>query len=116
MKRSGENNVNHKLASYFGFCVRSGKIVYGVDDIEKQKKSVFLIVIDSEMGESSKKTALKAKEKFACPLLVAENGALAELVHKPAVKAVAIKDVHLAQAILSVLDSEPCLKMYGGNN
>lgn len=103
-----------KLASYFGFCVRSGKIAYGVDEIEKQKKSVFLIVIDGELGASSTRAVLKAKEKFSCPMLVAEAGALGELLHKPAVKAVAIKEKHLAEAILAALEEEPKLKIYGG--
>lgn len=108
--------MNNKLASYFGFCVRSGKIAYGVDDIEKQKKSVFMLVYDSSLGASSTKVIIKAQEKFGCPLLVAEDGILAQLLHKPAVKAVAIKDNHLAQAILSVVAEEPKLKIYGGND
>ena len=108
--------MNNKLASYFGFCVRSGKIAYGVDDIEKQKKSVFLIVYDGALGASSTRLILKAKERLGCPLLIAEDNVLSELLHKPAVKAVAIKDNHLAKAILSVLDNEPRLKIYGGND
>lgn len=103
-----------KIASYFGFCVRSGKIAYGVDEIEKQKKSVFLIVVDGDLGASSTRAAVKAKEKFGCPLLVAEAGTLGEWLHKPAVKAVAIKEKHLAEAILESLKEEPKLKIYGG--
>ena len=113
MRKSGVRSLNNKLTSYFGFCVRSGKIAYGVDDIEKQKKSVFLLVFDEELGGSSTRVILKSKEKFACRAIVAERGVLAELLHKPAVKAVAIKDKHLAQAILSVLDGEAKLKIYG---
>ena len=101
--------MHNKLSSYFGFCVRSAKIVYGVDDIEKQKKSVFLIVYDEEMGASSLRTLLKAQQRLGCPLVVAQRGALAELLHKPAVKAVAIKEQNLAKAILSVLEEEPTL-------
>ena len=101
--------MHNKLSSYFGFCVRSGKIVYGVDDIEKQKKSVFLIVYDDQLGASSARVLLKAQEKLGCPMLVAECGVLAELLHKPAVKAVAIKEQNLAKAILSVLEEEPSL-------
>lgn len=108
--------MNNKLASYFGFCVRSGKIAYGVDDIEKQKKSVFLIVYDAAMGGSSTRAVVKAGERLGCPILVADEGVLSELVHKPAVKAVAIKDNHLAKAILTVYTEEPTLKLYGGND
>ena len=108
--------MNHKLASYFGFCVRSGKIAYGVDEIEKQKKSVFIIVYDAEMGASSTRAVIKAGERLGCPILVADGGVLSGLLHKPSVKAVAIKDKHLAKAILSVLSEEPTLKLYGGND
>lgn len=101
--------MHNKLSSYFGFCVRSGKIVYGVDDIDKQKKSVFLIVYDGALGESSTRTLMKAQQRLGCPLVVASDGALAELLHKPAVKAVAIKEQNLAKAILSVLEEEPSL-------
>ena len=108
--------MNHKLISYFGFCVRSGKILYGVDDIEKHKKKVFLLVADESLGASSFRIILKAKERLGCPLLLAADGVLSELLHKPAVKAVAIKDNHLAKAILSVLDEDGSLKIYGGND
>ena len=108
--------MNNKIASYFGFCVRSGKIVYGVDEIEKHKKSVFLMVYDSGMGASSTRAILKAKEKLGCPLLIANEGVLSELLHRPSVKAVAIKYNHLAKPILSVVSEEPSLKIYGGND
>ena len=107
--------MNGKLSSYLGFCIRSGKICYGVDDIEQHRKRVYLLIMDESLGESSKKTMLKSQERFGCPLLVAEAGVLGELLHKPAVKAVAIKDNHLASAILSVVGGETKLKIYGGN-
>ena len=107
--------MNGKIISYLGFCIRSGKICYGVDDIEQYRKRVYLLIMDEGLGESSKKSVLKSRERFGCPLLIAEAGALGEMLHKPAVKAVAIKDNHLASAILSAADGETKLKIYGGN-
>ena len=107
--------MNGKIISYLGFCIRSGKICYGVDDIEQHKKRVYLLIMDDGLGESSKKSLIRSQQRFQCPLLVAEAGALGELLHKPAVKAVAIKDNHLASAILSAADGESKLKIYGGN-
>ncbi|MBQ8320235.1 MAG: hypothetical protein IJX81_05080 [Clostridia bacterium] len=106
-----------KIGAYLGFCIRSGKIVYGVDEIEKQKKAA-LILIDEELGESSKKSVVKAKEKFAAPLLVVTGGVLGELLHKPAVKAVAIKEKNLASAILSAAEGSDKFKSMssGGND
>ncbi len=105
-----------KLQSYLGFCIRARKIVFGVDNIEKERKGVFLLMSDEALGESSFKTVLGAKEKFNCPLLIAEREVLGEALHRPAVKAVAIKDKHLAQAIKDAAESEPKFKFYSGGN
>ena len=103
-----------KVETYLGFCVRARKAVFGVDDIEKQKKGVFLIICDGELSENSLKTVQKARESLACPLLITGKGKLGELLHKPAVKAVAIKEENLASAILSVVDDDPQFKLYSG--
>ena len=105
-----------KMETYLGFSIRSGKITFGTDNIEKQKKGVFLLIADSGMGESSFKTMIKCKEKFACPLLIADTGVLGERLHRPAVKAVAIMDKNLASAIVTAADSELQFKLYSGGN
>ena len=56
----------------------------------------------------------KATEKFACPLIQTQANVLGELLHKPAVKAVAIKDKNLADAIVSVATGETQFKLYSG--
>ena len=106
--------MNSKIESYLGFCIRSGKILFGIDNVDKQRKGISLLIFDEELGKSSLKTLLHAQEKFSCPLLVAEKGVLGERLHRPAVKAAAILDNNLAQAILSVVDSEPQIKFYSG--
>ena len=106
--------MNNKIESYLGFCIRSGKILFGIDNIDKQRKGISLLLCDEELGKSSLKTLLHAQEKFGCPLLVTEKGVLGERLHRPAVKAVAILDNNLAKAILSVVDSEPQFKFYSG--
>ena len=103
-----------KIETYLGFCIRARKIALGADDIEKQKKSVFLLVCDESISPNSFKTIEKAREKFACPLLITPTDTLGALLHKPAVKAVAIKDKNLALAILSVVNGEPQFKLYSG--
>ena len=105
-----------KIETYLGFCVRARKIAFGADDIETLKKGVFLIVCDQSIGPNTFKTIEKAREKFSCPLLITQQGSLGALLHKPAVKAVAIKDEHLASAIVESAKSEPGLKLYSGGN
>ncbi|MBQ8685638.1 MAG: hypothetical protein IJ514_05670 [Clostridia bacterium] len=103
-----------KIETYLGFCVRARKIAFGVDEVEKQRKGVFLLISDGSLSENSFKIMLKAQEKLACPLLQTEAETLGALLHKPAVKAVAIKDKHLAEAIVSVANGEPQFKLYSG--
>ncbi len=107
---------NSKIETYLGFCVRARKIIFGVEMIERQKKGVYLLLCDGTIGKNSLKPTLQAKEKFNCPLLQTDAGVLGEALHRPAVKAVAITDQHLASAILSVVDSEPQYKFYSGGN
>lgn len=101
-----------KISAYLGFCIRSGKIVYGVDEIAAHRKRVSLLIIDGALSENSRKEIYKAQERLACPLLETEEGLLGKLTHKPAVKAVALKEKNLASAILSA--AEGTLKLIRG--
>ncbi len=105
-----------KIETYLGFCIRSRKIVFGAEMIERKKKGVYLLVIDGNIGKNSLKTILLAKEKLGCPLYITDEGVLAEWVHRPAVKAVAITDNNLAAAMIRSADGEPKFKSYSGGN
>ena len=107
---------NDKISTYLGFCIRSGKIVFGVDRAEALKKGVHLLIADSTLSENSMKVLVKLKEKFSCPLLVMEGVSLSELLHRPAVKAAAVKDKNLASAILTASASDAQYKLYSGGN
>jgi hypothetical protein len=68
------------------------------------------------MDASSFKIMVTAWHTLACPMVQTEAGLLGELVHRPAVKAVAIKDEHLASAILKEVADNPQFKLYSGGN
>ena len=105
---------NDKISTYLGFCIRSGKIVFGVDRAEALKKGVHLLIADSTLSENSMKVLVKLK--FSCPLLVTEGLSLSQLLHRPAVKAAAVKDKNLASAILTASASDAQYKLYSGGN
>ena len=107
---------NDKISTYLGFCIRSGKIVFGVDRAEALKKGVHLLIADSTLSENSMKVLVKLKEKFSCPLLIAEGVELGDLLHRPAVKAAAVKDKNLASAILTAAEGDGIYKLYSGGN
>ena len=105
-----------KIETYLGFCIRARKIIFGAEMIEKQKKGVYLLVIDGKIGKNSLKSIVRAQERIGCPLYITDEGALSEWVHRPAVKAAAITDKNLASAMLKAADSEPKFKSYSGGN
>ncbi len=106
----------NKIETYLGFCIRARKIIFGAEMISRQKKGVKLLIFDGGMGANSLKIIVKAQETLGCPLLQTEQGVLGEWTHKPAVKAVAITDEHLATAILSAVENERKMKFYSGGN
>ncbi len=106
----------NKLETYLGFCIRAGKIIFGTEMISRQKKGVKLMVLDSSVGANSLKIILKAKERLGCPLLETPANTLGELLHRPAVKVVAITDDSLSSAILSLAERETNIKFYSGGN
>ena len=105
----------NKIETYLGFCIRSRKIIFGVEMIERQKKGVCVLLVDGGIGKNSFKAIVQSCERLSCPLLITEENLLGELLHRPAVKAVAITDNNLAQAILAAA-SESQFKSYSGGN
>lgn len=106
----------NKIQTYLGFCIRAGKLVYGTDNIEKQKKGVKLIVCDKALAENALGKMGRESKRFSCPLLLTPKNTLGALLHRPAVKAVGIKDEHLAAAIKTAAEHEPTLEFYSGGN
>lgn len=105
-----------KIETYLGFCIRARKIIFGAEMIEKQRKGVYLLVVDGNIGKNSLKSVVRAQERLQCPLYTTAEGALGEWVHHPTVKAAAITDKNLASAMCKGAESEPKFKLYSGGN
>ncbi len=106
----------NKMETYLGFCIRARKIIFGVEMIERQKKGVCLLIADGAIGKNSLKATVQAKEKFGCPLMLTDENLLGEMLHRPAVKAVAITDGNLAAAMLAAAENQSQFTFYSGGN
>ncbi len=87
-----------KTASYLGFARRAGKLTLGVQAAETIKKGVFLLVADETVAKNSRKVIEKLQARFACPLIFVRD--LEGMTGKSACKLAALRDEHLAAAIL----------------
>lgn len=97
------NNCS-KIKTYIGFAKRSKTIMYGVDEIIKDIKKCELILVSSALSKSSleslQKTAMKNKRKV---YIVAENE-FNQNLNSIFIKAIAITDKNLSDAIKKELD------------
>ena len=43
----------NKIQSYLGFAKKSGSIIYGLDNLEKYRKCVYLVLYSDQLSENS---------------------------------------------------------------
>ena len=89
-----------KIDCYINFAVRAGKVVWGVDNLERAKKIPLITLYDETLGESSKKQLEKYCLEKKVKSLALPNNYLNMLLKRENVKVLSISDASLAGAIL----------------
>ena len=97
------NNCS-KIKTYLGFAKRARKIVYGVDDIIKLKNFNCLILSSSNLAESSFDKLSKIAEKNNNKVYIIDAETFAQNIENEFIKAIAITDKSLSEAIKKELD------------
>ena len=87
-----------KIKTYVGFAVKSRKIRYGVDDILKLKNADLIMVSDSLAESGMKKIEAFADRKSVSLIKLSEEDFF-EVVQNISIKALAVLDENLADAI-----------------
>lgn len=87
-----------KAKTYLGFAIKSRAVKYGVDDISKCKKAELILVSDA-LQESSFNKITKFSMQNNIDLLKIGLENFENLLDNKSIKAVAILDKNLAQAI-----------------
>lgn len=108
--------TKNKIETYLGFCLRARKLLLGTDNVEKANRNVYMLLADETLSDNSFKILVKAQEKFSCPLLQCSSGFIGECLHRYGVKAVAVQDKNLADAILEHASNIEEVKLYSGGN
>lgn len=93
-----------KIDCYINFAVRAGKVLWGVDTLERSKRAPQLILFDGGLGTNSlKKVELYCLRKNAKSLKMPADY-LNRLLKRNNVKVLSIMDESLANAILKFCD------------
>lgn len=88
-----------KIKPILGFALRSGKIVFGTDNIPVYRKRKYLILFDADLSENAKKKLILHAEPLKIPYKTVSEP-LGGLLSRPGVKAVALTDPNMSKEIL----------------
>ncbi len=94
--------MNGKIDSYVGFAIKKGAVVFGVDEIERYHKKVYLILNTCDLAKKSLERLLKSSERLKCKLV---EIAPMEVLKNKNCKAIAICDKSLADVILKIVST-----------
>ena len=89
-----------KIISYLGFAIKSNNIVYGIDNLIKYQKRLYLIIICPSCVKKSVNLAIKKANELSCDIKMTTE-TLQNMLHKDNCKIIGIKDESLAKAILN---------------
>ena len=92
------NSQISKIKTYIGFAIRSREIKYGVDDIIKMKNPK-LILASHILGESSLAKLKKFAQTKNLEVILLSSEIFSELMQSENIKAIAIQNESLAEAI-----------------
>lgn len=93
-----------KIDCYINFAVRAGKVLWGIDSLERAKRTPFVILFDETLGaNSAKQLNLYCQRKNAIAISLPKEY-LNNLLKKTNVKVLSITDKSLAGAILTMCE------------
>ena len=92
--------MQNRAANYLGLARRAGKLTLGVNAAATVKKC-FLLVADIAVAKNSRKEIEKQQRRLSCPLVFMDG--LGEAVGKSGCMLAAVREEHLAAAILNEL-------------
>lgn len=92
---------SEKIASYIGFSVKAGKIVYGYEGVIASRKRLYLLLADRLLSDNSLKKVQRYAESKGIKLYQIEG--LPEYFGGKTVKCIGLAEEHLASATESEL-------------
>ena len=88
----------NKIKTYIGFSIRSGQVVYGLDNIMVCKKKIKLVVVSNSISENSLDKVKNVCEKKNLDMLLLSDS-LENITKRNNCKVLGILNDELAKAI-----------------
>ena len=88
----------NKIKSYIGFAIKSGQIVYGIDNIEVYRKKIHLIIVSNTISDNTISKLQNIASKRNYDVIRLESN-LEDITKRKNCKIIAITNFELAKAI-----------------
>lgn len=105
--------IKEKVKTYLGFAIKSGAVVWGIDNILKKRNIKLILISDNLLDNSLKKLNEYIKVKKTKNIKI-EHSIMQYLTHKEGCKAIGVTNLSLAQAIINSYESNK--QVEGGDN
>lgn len=99
--RLKDNTPISKIDCYVRFAVKAGKVIWGIDSLEKNRKPVKIVLYDGALGQNSRKTLDRLAEDKKLKVLELPENYLNDLLKRENVRVLAVTDDSLANAIIN---------------
>ena len=96
----------NKIQSYLGFAKKSRAIVFGLDNLEKFNKSVYLVLYVKQLSENSLNKLNKLVNEKNWKMGELENQTIDELLFVDNCKVIGITNDNLANAIIKANNND----------
>ncbi len=90
--------MNSKIETYIGFAIKKGAAVFGVDNIVRYRKKMYLLVVTESISERSLVAMEECAQAKGLPIATVQDY---PLLAQRNCKALAICDKSLADAVLN---------------
>ena len=91
----------NKLASYLGFSIKSGEVVFGFDNLLETRKKIKLVIYCHTINSKIEEKLYKLCEYKKWNLVKIENETLSNLINRDNCKVMGLINNNLAKAVMT---------------
>ncbi len=91
-----------KVTNLLGFAIKAGKVLFGVDSIDRYHKKKHLIIMCSSLSENTQKKIVNTYQSI--PVFLSRITKVEELTHRMGCKVIAVTDKQMATALIEKMN------------
>lgn len=95
-----------KIFVYVNFAIKSGEIVYGIDNLKSTRFHIYCAILSKNASQNLKDNAFRFCESNNIPCISTQNYSIDELAHTHNCKLIGITNLNIAKQIIYLTNKE----------